>query len=111
MRISDWSSDVCTSDLRRSDRRELLPALADLEQLHAAARIEVGEHQRGEEAALAAAAACDEDAFGEPVEVRKDFLGFGDDPVLGLDRKSVGLGESVSVGVDLGGRRIYQHTK
>src|SRR3546814_2449073 len=68
MRISDWSSDVCSSDLR------------------------------GRPLVLAAA--------GRPRRLRVD----AGDVVAGVEgRKSVVEGESVSVRVDLGGRRTIPH--
>src|SRR3546814_11651742 len=91
MRISDWSSDVCSSDLlgqglgRLSGKvfrighlgdfndLSLCGTLAGVEMGLAAARVP---HQRG-----------------------------------GLDRKSVVEGKSVSVRVDLGGRRIIKKKK
>src|SRR3546814_2347575 len=69
MRISDWSSDVCSSDLARAEAFEAqIAALKDAkEQLSA--------------------------QFSE----------------IGGDRKSVVQGKSVSVRVDLGGRRIIKN--
>src|SRR3546814_14578348 len=68
MRISDWSSDVCSSDLHLDVDR----------QFHA------GHHQ----------------------SAAHRHLG-----TLPADRKSVVLGKSVSVRVDLGGRRIIKKKK
>src|SRR3546814_16695363 len=88
MRISDWSSDVCSSDLQMllgadrriaviapvmRPRRPAFPQLAALQQQP--------EHR-----------------------VRRH-----DPPLDLLDRKSVVLGKSVSVRVDLGGRRIIKN--
>src|SRR3546814_14051996 len=91
MRISDWSSDVCSSDLvvRRRDRppgRRRHQADAD--------RTAVRPDQTGREPPQA---------------------GPGDEPghtgAAGqADRKSVVEGKSVSVRVDLGGRRILKKT-
>src|SRR3546814_13757732 len=78
MRISDWSSDVCSSDLRsgtgRNDRQRRNEQIAD---------------------------------DREPQRAR------GDHRILGYraDRKSVVEGKSVSVRVDLGGRRIIKKQK
>src|SRR3546814_20160758 len=103
MRISDWSSDVCSSDLvilhrqvvadvalqhrdrRTLDRRIGLPQHA----------IEIGELIGGAEAAV-------DIGGGEaprPVGLVVRIVGAG-------DRKSVVSGKSVSGRVDLGGRRI-----
>src|SRR3546814_16008151 len=82
MRISDWSSDVCSSDLlqpRRSASRQHAPAR--LRQLERRLRVLVGE-----------------DFFGRGPARR----------ICGEDRKSVVSGKSVSVRVDLGGRRIIK---
>src|SRR3546814_13997571 len=100
MRISDWSSDVCSSDLgraqcecacgsqRRSKRievdRDAQPAAGE----------EVAQDRIGARGKRGLA-----DAHGEPAdgETRKV-----------LDRKSVVEGKSVSVRVDLGCRRLIQ---
>src|SRR3546814_11809498 len=72
MRISDWSSDVCSSDLvKRTRTSGILLILA---------------------AASLLLAACD-DGANQP---------------SAADRKSVVSGKSVSVRVDLGGRRIIK---
>src|SRR3546814_20611923 len=110
MRISDWSSDVCSSDLH------FLPlgvARVDQEQPHARIEerqlaiavlqlfeIELGDLEgggTGKERHLRAAL----------VVCRADHLQrrFG---VAPADRKSVVSGTSVSVSVDLGGRRIIK---
>src|SRR3546814_15661408 len=97
MRISDWSSDVCSSDLGRSAGvgfTKLIDGchLADI-------------HTR---------------AFGKPLRFagRKPCriihhvphdLGSHTGP-RSADRKSVVSGKSVSVRVDLGGRRIITNT-
>src|SRR3546814_18147290 len=72
MRISDWSSDVCSSDLADGGRQP-----------------------RGEQPRTGAQRAAD--AAGP------DHFGRG-----ARDRKSVVAGKSVSVRVDLGGRRILK---
>src|SRR3546814_13680235 len=104
MRISDWSSDVCSSDLvvegeqragvpHRRERRGC-PATDLLGGRGLVAQLRVG---RLEGAQLA-----------EQLVV----LGVGDDrcvlDVVALDRKSVVSGKSVSVRVTLGGRRIIK---
>src|SRR3546814_19809153 len=95
MRISDWSSDVCSSDLGR-EIEEGQERLAVLYQ-----------------------------AFGglgilDPVFLDEDLDGgFRRRPVrcvehlaqIVLDRKSVVSGKSVSVRVDIGGRRIIKNKK
>src|SRR3546814_12813305 len=92
MRISDWSSDVCSSDLVATvpDRRRV----AARRDLHARF---YGQRQR-----------CAR--LGEHVGRFGLHLGgvSGHVPALGQDRTSVVQGKSVSVRVDLGGRRIIK---
>src|SRR3546814_15155171 len=102
MRISDWSSDVCSSDLdlliegmtRSLARQDAAPIGGAI----------IGMHQAAS-------------AFGEPRRpgadrhhlqpaVVPEALDHGAQRVeMGADRKSVVQGKSVSVRVDLGGRR------
>src|SRR3546814_4565466 len=82
MRISDWSSDVCSSDLFPLDQDGGLGRFA--EGLKTGAGEEIERPQRR----------------GRPRLLE------GDRP--GGDRKSVVKGKSVSVRVDLGGRRIMK---
>src|SRR3546814_17035700 len=81
MRISDWSSDVCSSDLLGPNGAPTPRQLLN--------------HTSGVRDALESV------AF---------FLTEGLFPQIpaGLDRKSVASGKSVSVRVDLGGRRIIK---
>src|SRR3546814_1430433 len=92
LRISDWSSDVCSSDLRGRQlgsvrrgghRRGQLPA--SREQRHFPERSESGQ-------------------LHDPQPDHPDRSRPG-------DRKSVVSGKSVSVRVDLGGRRIIKNKK
>src|SRR3546814_16947649 len=86
MRISDWSSDVCSSDLRHLFDRRVEPGAPFLDMT-----IEVrfdGERQR-------------------PLLAKRVEGGLRDE----VDRKSVVKGKSVSVRVDLGGRRINKKKK
>src|SRR3546814_13795891 len=85
MHISDWSSDVCSSDLGLSDGRSRSGA------------DQMGPHRSAAPDAVGGAGA--------------EILVRGGQPVRGAgrsraDRKSVVEGQSVSVRVDLGGRRI-----
>src|SRR3546814_20124282 len=106
MRISDWSSDVCSSDL-----------LGDVvAALHRAAVVEEDEWPSGMRAERAQQIADrqvppkggsgggSEGGRGGGGRVRHVALGKG----RHLDRKSVVEGKSVSVRVDLGGRRIIK---
>src|SRR3546814_19136442 len=72
MRISDWSSDVCSSDLGKTFA---------------------------------------EDRDRMPFGLFLAFAGVEVLPRFGRDRKSVVLGKSESVRVDLGGRRIIKKKK
>src|SRR3546814_17480140 len=100
MRISDWSSDVCSSDLRLllavdGHRRTLGPGRNA--QLH-------------REAAIAGLA--HRDAHGVGLRVAgflRDFDGTA--AAVPGDRKSVVQARSVSVSVALGGRRIIKKKK
>src|SRR3546814_871776 len=87
MRISDWSSDVCSSDLPIAgniDRRAARPF-----------------HRRPPDGGHLGTCLVRSGRRASAVRVRR-----------GGDRKSVVSGQSVSVRVDLGGRRIItQQTK
>src|SRR3546814_13757599 len=107
MRISDWSSDVCSSDLQGGRRGAF--AILDLETGRAL--------QLAEPAFLAG----DAPAHRHDRDIDVGRVGRGkldlDDGVGALqrhdeaDRKSVVSGKSVSVRVDLGGRRIIKNKK
>src|SRR3546814_21118150 len=96
MRISDWSSDVCSSDLLRVD---FLQKFAELRQqpafgLGVRRRLAdsddaIGIHQR--------------EAGGVPQLVPKILVS-----LAAIARKGVVWGKSVSVRVDFGGRRIIK---
>src|SRR3546814_20912328 len=100
MRISDWSSDVCSSDLMT--RRVVVTGLRVVTPLGVGVepvwnRLILGHSGL---VRLPDAIAADLPARVAGMVPDKD-----DDPA-GLDRKSVVEGKSVSVRVDLGGRRI-----
>src|SRR3546814_17544844 len=98
MRISDWSSDVCSSDLPRRYRIR-----------HGQALFLLCQHERRQ---------VDDAA---PGGFQLSRARYGDDAVDRVarrslwsgtgDRKSVVEGERVSVRVDLGGRRILKKKK
>src|SRR3546814_11827939 len=94
MRISDWSSDVCSSDLVQ--RRKIGPG-----DLHADRGLDAG---RQHVDAIA-------DRLDENVGETR-YLEFGiqllDDLLHRQDRKSAVYGKSVSVRVEHGGRRIIK---
>src|SRR3546814_16152697 len=94
MRISDWSSDVCSSDLSRLDLSKLVPMGGTTEEFSfdqkrnlAGRRRNRGRHLRS----------------GISGFVIGDHCSFGRRATT--DRKSVVSGKSVSVRVDIGGRR------
>src|SRR3546814_13175958 len=103
MRISDWSSDVCSSDLQEEgtglaelERRRDLPSKV---QRGAAGEGRLGFTSREVRQAEGGAAR----------EVERDVVRCDD--AVTKDRKSVVEGKSVSVRVDLGGRRIIKKKK
>src|SRR3546814_11213926 len=99
MRISDWSSDVCSSDLhltRPAAQRHLVDdgvLAGDLDR-H---RIDIGRN--------GAAAECAPGGKGEHHRAGAKVKDVAE------DRKSVVSGKSVSVRVDLGGHRIIKKKK
>src|SRR3546814_13839566 len=95
MRISDWSSDVCSSDLRVAELRR--PGFVVLLVRGGIAggppvdhRLQIGVVVQ---------------RLLQRVELQEVAVAV-DLALAGLDRKSVVSGKSVSVRVDLGGRRI-----
>src|SRR3546814_11494465 len=102
MRISDWSSDVCSSDLLGSGKAEVLAVEADAAAVGRIAVVVgvpgVRDLNVGEAGARAAREA--------PVAAHQITVGGA-----GLARKSVVEGKSVSVRVDRGGRRISKKEK
>src|SRR3546814_10335214 len=103
MRISDWSSDVCSSDLLEGHERH--PGVA--------ARTE-GQHvEAGEGHHILDGGVFHEllgDRAGELLGPRQRS-GWRQEIGIDQDRKSVVSGKSVSVRVDLGGRRIIKKKK
>src|SRR3546814_11219146 len=109
MRISDWSSDVCSSDL---DHRQVVVVLAGHPQaeraLHAVGTLEllVLAQLAGVERLRLDGAAQRTPALELGVVVG---VALGPVELHPLDRKSVVSGKSVSVRVNLGGRHIFQN--
>src|SRR3546814_15867799 len=112
MRISDWSSDVCSSDLALDDTITLTPTPG-----HSPCHCCVNIHSKGQRAVVTGdmmhhAIQCREPDWSvkpdwDPAEgarSRRRFLS----SVAGTERKSVGSGKGVSVRVDLGGRRTIK---
>src|SRR3546814_11538477 len=102
MRISDWSSDVCSSDLRVED----IPALAT-HFLAASARSLGVPVKRLTPDAVAVLTRFD---FPGNVRQLENFCHWLTVMAPG-DRKSVVQGTSVSVRVDLGGSRLIKKKK
>src|SRR3546814_10930224 len=99
MRISDWSSDVCSSDLHdiRHARGRTLRVREGGDDLAIDADRLVVLRVAGEEGRIARARRSERGGFGI----------FGREQ----DRKSGGEGKSVSVSVGLGGRRSIKQKK
>src|SRR3546814_11682182 len=122
MRISDWSSDVCSSDLRRPraaprrgrrprQRAALRPGAAGLIppewRRNGAVRRPVFRpalHKQGRRTTEDAMALRHDPQRVSAAEFIRGFAGWR----LQADRKSVVSGKSGSVRVDLGGRRIIK---
>src|SRR3546814_14559716 len=96
MRISDWSSDVCSSDL---DEEALVHRAHDV--LAAAETHEVSADDRGDDAH---AAHQERQRHQRKQHIARTLQ-------QQRDRKSDVQGKSVSVRVDLGGRRIIKKKK
>src|SRR3546814_2162986 len=103
MRISDWSSDVCSSDLLDAESTpEALgkPTGQDASLGKATFVGQLGVREARERARALVRSACARlDIFGEKADL------------LRQDRKSVVSGKSVSVRVDIGGRRLIKKKK
>src|SRR3546814_17328000 len=101
MRISDWSSDVCSSDLA-GRRRRVPPGRGEAVRLGGA--LGLVQHRQHQIARLRRREDADEGGQQRLVAIAAAARLFG-------DRKSVGEGKSVSVRVVLGGRRIIKQKK
>src|SRR3546814_11767706 len=105
MRISDWSSDVCSSDLGAVDAGEIFELAAArflVEPLHIA---RLGDLDRRIDEDFDELAVRDHRAHHFTFNTkRRDERGQ-------QDRKSVVSGKSVSVRVDLGGRRLLKNKR
>src|SRR3546814_12977470 len=100
MRISDWSSDVCSSDLFRS----IPSAMPNLRSYSCRAKSTYATHCFVQFLNLGEAGALD----GCGDDLRYAVAAFDGERFVSIDRKSVVLGKGVSVRVDLGGRRLIK---
>src|SRR3546814_11359852 len=100
MGICDWSSDVCSSDLRLLGRRAVDHGGREPRRRRRGARIDRPQHR--------AAARAGAESLCHPVAELSVPLFRPAQDALSADRKSVVQGKSVSVRVDLGGRRIIK---
>src|SRR3546814_18926778 len=114
MRISDWSSDVCSSDLLIMANQEALAALLTREQGKplAEARGEIAYAANfiewfAEEAKRVYGDVLPSHAGDKRIVVLKQPIGV----VAAVDRQSVVWGQRVSGRVDLGGRGIINKKK
>src|SRR3546814_11074833 len=107
MRISDWSSDVCSSDLRGRDAADPYNLLAADLILEATLPMKCDPQRRDDgqqhERRHGQQHPCQ---YRDWPRQRTSRIKHGR-----RDRKSVGSGKSGSVRVDLGGRRIIQKKK
>src|SRR3546814_12639392 len=121
MRISDWSSDVCSSDLVKQLALERVAVLegrvAQLLQICETLR-HLAEHCHGDERPECPiidglAEVDDETPATQPHAFGMSRARNGRErrPATVRDRKSVVAGQSVSVRVDLGGHRIIKKKK
>src|SRR3546814_20468195 len=105
VRISDWSSDVCSSDRHASDRargrRRLLRLRPRPDDGRGRGSIAGARRRQAQDTHRALHG-------GSPVRRRRGPDARPPGPGAGPDRKSVVEGKSVSVRVDLGGRRILK---
>src|SRR3546814_18432265 len=116
MRISDWSSDVCSSDLAGAvrlqlDARQLGDAVDQPQHILAEILLDLGRCRDGVFEGVVQQAGGD----GGAVELHAgedagDFHGRGEIRIA-RDRKIGGLGKRVAVGVVVGGRGTYKKNK
>src|SRR3546814_16145519 len=96
MRISDWSSDVCSSDLS--------PQHSSAQS--GRSRISVGPEPSGLNPSGGIICGADTTGAGNASARPNGMRRIDSRPTMGADRKSVVEGKMVSVRLDLGGRRI-----
>src|SRR3546814_20668640 len=121
MRISDWSSDVCSSDLSRASLSSSTatmrpPSATSAWPSSTTPSGSIGISQRG---ASSRSTVCMTESKAGTVELEARSLTearpYDAMPVVEyarpIDRKSVGEGKSASLGLDHGGRRILKKKK
>src|SRR3546814_17259190 len=108
MRISDWSSDVCSSDLDRSIHRLREQPRAVAAEFHSEAGGADQHPARGQGISDAETVAGRRGQHGGPGPF--ELLSDRQD-ALRVDRKSVGEGKNESVRLELGSTRIIKKKK
>src|SRR3546814_17204833 len=124
MRISDWSSDVCSSDLTRSsrplkrsrsERRRQMPDLLDLAGESLDGRIVQAGAVRRQHGLVSFQRLCSYPLIAQHIKwnalIQERVVRTAEVVDIGYlrtERKRVGGGKSVSVPVDLGGRRVLK---
>src|SRR3546814_13919858 len=112
MRISDWSSDVCSSDLFGAAPPGAAARTGRIDEDARRPALPVGQHRRFlpgiEQARLDAGRTGAFGAWRQLLEPRAVGVAGADVGVVSGDRKSVGWGKSGSGGVGLGGGRILK---
>src|SRR3546814_19454667 len=111
MRISDWSSDVCSSDLDIHLTCKVGGIVAIVVVVRRAEFGRDGEARRHGQSEVRHFGEVRTLAAQEIAHRRRAFRLAVPEGINPLDRKSVGLGKSVSVRVDLGGPRKIKQKK
>src|SRR3546814_17278195 len=111
MRISDWSSDVCSSDLCGVDNTTAPCRLHERNRISAAQHQSSGIHLKRAipriQRNISDIGICPHGlGVGQRRIIEEDIQTA--EMVMGLDRQSVESGKSVSVRVDHGGRRLIK---
>src|SRR3546814_21010009 len=113
MRISDWSSDVCSSDLSEHSGDARTPEEhqgAKVSHISAKARrVSVSYHPEADRAVSDTKATASAISFSRAAMGTREKL-YASTACPSRDRKSVGSGKSGSVRVDLGGGRNIKKT-
>src|SRR3546814_11659416 len=108
MRISDWSSDVCSSDLEPRSESVLRDVLRGKVQLDT----RLQDQSLGDALVIIAFEPTEQITLVAQEQGAFDLEQIGREPFeADRDRKSVVSGKSVSVRVDHGGRRIIKKKK